>query len=114
MSIRKEIELTWRSQKYSVIITMGVIDKIEDQLNLVLMMQQASRGDVRFSKVARLFTILLKAGGANVTVEEVYKDMFSEKTDLDDLTGILSTVFGAIFPDEPKKKAKTTKAVKKK
>jgi hypothetical protein len=107
MAIRKELKLNWQGTEYKCLITMSVIDRIEDELNLILMMEQTRKGDVRFAKVARLFAILLNEAGADVTTDEVYHGMFDGGAQLDDVVVLLSQVFTVIFPEPAKKPTPT-------
>ena len=104
MSIRKPIVLGWNGKEHRITITMAVIDHIEDQMNLLLFVNQVSKGDVRFSKVANLFAILLNSAGVKVTQEEVYKSMFTGETNMDDVLAIIEPVINAIFPQQAEKK----------
>lgn len=107
MAIRKELAINWQEKEYKCLITMQVIDRIEDELNLILMMEQTRKKDVRFAKVARLFAILLNEAGADVTTDDVYQGMFGGGFDLNDVVTLLSQVFSVIFPDPVKKPTPT-------
>lgn len=104
MAIRKPIELGWKGKDYKLLITMEVIDRIEDEVNLTQIANQANSGDIRFSKVAKLFAVLLDLAGASVTQEEVYQSMFSDAPTTKQVVGILNPVMMAIFPDVSEKK----------
>ena len=122
MSMRKPIDLTWRGKKFSVIITMGVIDRLEDHLNLSTLVQRCSVGDVRLSHAAKLIWLLLLEGGAK-TEEENDKGVMKERDiSYDDVWGamhgsgdltinelrtLMSEIFSVIFP-QPRKKSTTT------
>ena len=113
MAIRKSIKLNWSGTDYKIIITMGVIDKIDDEINLVTLVSQYESGDIRLTKVARLIAILLNEGGADVEVDDVFHALFGsgdfEQSQVGDM---LTGIFSAIFP-EPKKKP-ITRSTKKK
>lgn len=104
MAINKQITLNWKGVEYRPKITMEVIDRLEDRMNLLQMVQQVNAGDVRFSRVAILFAHLLNAAGADVTPDEIFQGMFGgDAVDEKDLGRVLGEVFSVIFP-EPKKK----------
>ena len=113
MALRKELVLNWEGKKFKLMVTMSVIDKIEDSINIGRLLAQHATGDIRFSHVARFISLLLNEAGAEVTQEEVYAGMF---TDGDitpaNLHEFMGNVFEAFFP-EPKKKEPITTIPKK-
>lgn len=108
MSINKTLALKWGDKSYDIKITMGLIDRVEESLNAVMMLNQAINGDVRFSKVARLVSILLNSVGEKVTAEEVWEAMFSDgSTTSNQACQFAIEALSAMFPDPPKKKPET-------
>lgn len=104
MSLRREIALNWGGKEYRVTVTMAVIDRIENHVNLAVLVAQSARGDIRFSHAAKLIALLLNEGGCKVTAEEVYEGIFGGgEVSIADVVALLSNIFSAIFP-EPKKK----------
>jgi len=105
VAIRNTIEMKWHGTSYDVLVTMDVIDKLEDRLNLMLMMQQVQEGDIRFSKAAMLLSLLLQSAGCKVSQDEMYDALFGNSEDItpDGLIEILYTVFASVFPEPPKK-----------
>jgi hypothetical protein len=113
MALRKELTLNWQGKPFKLLVTMLVIDKIEDSINIGRLLAQHATGDIRFSHVARFISLLLNEAGAEVTQEEVYSGMFTDG----DITAanlhvFMGNVFEAFFP-EPKKKEPTTTTPKK-
>lgn len=104
MSLRKQITLSWAGKEYSLLVTMEVIDRLEDQINLATMLARSARGDVRFSHAAKLIAALLRECGCQVTAEDVYSEMFGGGDVNPQSVGkMLAAIFAVIFP-EPKKK----------
>ena len=105
MAIRQPIELSWNGKTHKLLITMDVIDRLEDSLNLMQLVHQAGTNDVRFSKVAKLFSVLLQCAGEDVTQEEVFQGMFGGgNVDMSDVVGVLEPVLLAIFPAQQSEK----------
>lgn len=112
MALRKELVLNWEGEKFKLLVTMSVIDKVEDSINIGRLLAQHATGDIRFSHVARFISLLLNEAGAEVTQEEVYAGMFTEgDITASNLHEFMGHVFEAFFP-EPKKKEPTTIAPK--
>lgn len=114
MAIRNAIEMTWKGEQFDVLVTMDVIDKLEDHLNLMQMMQQVQEGDIRFSKCAQLLALLLNSAGCKVTQDEMYSSLFGNGDDItpDGLIIILFEIFSSVFPEPPKKFKPQQAAVK--
>ena len=113
MALRKELVLNWQDEKFKLLVTMAVIDKIEDSINIGRLLAQHATGDIRFSHVARFISLLLNEAGAEVTQEEVYAGMFTDgDITAANLHDFMGNVFEAFFP-EPKKKELTTTTQKK-
>lgn len=108
MSINKTIELTWKGQTYTCKVNMATIDRLEESINLHQFMLEVFRGDIRFTKVAKLFALLLQSAGCKVTNEEAYQGMFgSGDIKSEEVTPVLYAFFAAVFPEPPKKSEAT-------
>lgn len=107
MSLRKAVNINWNGKQYSILVTMEVIERLEEKVNLVTMATQANSRDLRFSHAAKLIAAFLNEGGANVTTEEVYAGMFGggDVTPAQ-LGDMMREIFAVVFP-EPKKKAES-------
>lgn len=104
MAINNTIELAWDGKSYPVLVTMGLIDLIEQDINLVQFMREVERSDLRTSKIAKLFSILLSSAGCEVSQEQVYEGMFGSGEVQPELVVVtLYQVFAAVFPEPPKK-----------
>ena len=113
MAINKTLVLTWNDVDYDIHMTMRLIDRIEEDINLMKMVERASTGDVRFAHAANLISILLKSAGCLATQEEVFEGMFGgdEEMQPHEVVALLWKVFAVIFPD-PKKKPTAAKKPK--
>jgi len=113
MSINKTLKMSWEGTEYDISITMRLIDKIEEEINLMKMVERATTGDVRFSHAAKLIALLLQSAGCAVTTEEVFQGVFGD-TDLpvDKIVGLLWEIFGVIFPEPKKKSEEKPKSLK--
>ena len=116
MAINKTLEINWDGVQYDVHVTMRLIDRIEEDLNLMLMVKQCTTGDVRFSHAALLVGILLRSAGAqNASQEQVFEAMFSGEGDIDpsNVVNLMWDIFSVIFPQPKKKSIAQTKKQKK-
>ena len=102
--MRKKLELNWKGVDHSLIVTMEVIDRVEDKISLGVILSRQLTGDVRFSHVAKLISIVLNEAGAETTQEEVYEQMFSDgSTSMAQATEMLNYLLSAFFPESKKK-----------
>ena len=110
--MRKKLELNWQGKEYSLLVTMEVIDRVEDKINVGRLLAQQTTGDIRFSHTAKFIAILLNEAGANVTQEDVYSGMFSGgDITPENMIPFMNNIFTAFFPEQKKKepvKRKTT------
>jgi len=116
MAMRKKLELNWKGKDYALLVNMEVIDRVEDKISLGVVLSRQLTGDIRFSHVARLISIVLNEAGANTTQEDVYEYMFSDgNVTMQETTALLTYVLSAFFPEAKKKDslAKKKKAAKK-
>ena len=109
MAMRPKLNLSWKGKEYPLIVTMDTIDRLEDKINLTLMVQRCSEGDIRFSHASKMIALLLSEAGADVTQEEVYDGLFNGGSVTASEVGILmGDIFSVIFP-QPKKKLLVSK-----
>jgi len=108
MAINKRVDLTWGGKTYPILITMSIIERLEENLNLAKMAQDCATGNIKFSQAARLVSTLLNEAGATVTTEEVFSGMFDGgEVSGADVVLMVSSILGAVFP-APKKKPSTS------
>jgi len=110
MAINKTITIGYGGKDYKLKMTMEVIDRLEEKLNLIQMANRLSKGDIRFSHAAKLVAAVLTEAGCEVTQEQVYSDMFGgQDIDPSIVMNVIANVLAAIFP-EPRKKPETQEA----
>lgn len=109
-SINKQISIEYLDNTYDVKITMCLIDKIEDSMNLMAFLNRLNSGDVRLSHAAKLFALILThAGAKDATQERVYTEMVGGGgLDPNEVVKVCNLVMLAMFPqveeEQPKKK----------
>ena len=108
MSMRKPIALTWDGEKHELVVTMAIIDRLEDHVNLALLVGRCQQGDVRISHCAKLLWRLLVEAGVE-DYDDFYDDVYASLhgTNIKELSKLLKEIFGVIFP-APRKKSDTT------
>jgi len=109
MSINRRVELEWNGKSCSVLVTMEVIERLEEKLNLAGMARDVSQGNVKFSQAARLVAMLLNMGGVEVTTQDVFDGMFDGEGESGTaVVAAVTQILNAVFPG-PKKKSTTSK-----
>ena len=105
MAVNKRVNLTYKGTSYDVLVTMRLIEHIEEYLNLSRMASDLGRGDIKASHSCRLISILLEKGGAKIPEGELWDEVYSGG-DLNpkDMMAMTTHIMTAIFP-EPKKKS---------
>lgn len=113
MRLRKPFLLKWSEENYSVVISMAVIDRIDDEINILSLTRMGSESEFRITKVAKLIYILLDEAGADVTYESVYEGMSdSGKIDQSQLFSVIGEILPQLLPSfdgVAKKKAPSRK-----
>ena len=93
----KTVTLEWQGDEYELLVTMPVIAKIEEDVNLIKLAQSLANNDVKMSHVAIVFAHLLREAGAKVTHDDVWQAMFSE--DAPDVIGAATIALSCVFPE---------------
>jgi hypothetical protein len=107
MAINERVRLTWKGEEYSILMTMRVIEEIEEHINLSKMVMNCSKGDLKVSHASRLIAIILEKSGCVVSSDEIWNEVFSGgDVDPVEMTNMVTLILGAIFPP-PKKKSST-------
>lgn len=113
MALRKELELNWGGKDYKLMVTMAVIDRIEDHLSVAKMAQQLSTGDIRLSHVAKLISLILNEAGADVDQEAVYVGLTENgEVSQSDMINLVSNIMASFFPEQKKSTATSKKKTK--
>lgn len=114
MGLRKKLDLNWQGKKYPLLVTMEVIDRVDDHISTGVLLARQSSGDIRFSHVAKFLAVVLNEAGASVTQEEVYCGMFEDgATSMQEAQVLLGYILSAFFPEPKKKELATKKQAKK-
>ena len=104
MGLRKKLALNWKGKEYPLLVTMEVIDRVEDELNIGQLLLRHASGDVRYSHVAKMLSLLLNEAGAKTNQEEVYVGMFDgEGIAVAEVNALVDKVFSTFFPEQKKK-----------
>ena len=112
MSLRKQLELTWQGKLYKLLVTMEVIDRVDDKISTGVLLARQATGDVRFAKIAKFISIVLNEAGATTTQESVYCGMFEDgTTSMTEAQELLGYILSAFFPAQKKKDTVTKKKV---
>ena len=109
-AINKGLKLGFNGKTIDVKVNMAMIDAIENELNLMQFLQRLTKNDIRLSHAAKLFAVILRQSGEDVTQEEVYASMMDgEQSDVTAIVEACSLVMEAIFvKDESDNKKKPT------
>ena len=104
MAFNERVKLNWKGDEYSVLMTMRIVEEIEESLNLSKMVMDCGSGNLKVSHASRLIAIILEKSGCDVTAEEIWEEIFSGgDVDPVEMTNMVTLILGAIFP-APKKK----------
>jgi hypothetical protein len=110
MSILKTVKLQWNGAEFSVPVTMALINRIEDEINLMRLAMRLRTGDPPMSQVAVVFAHLLAAGGCTVeaqpgkqraiTAADIWNGMFQDGDDTAlDVVAAATAALQCVFPD---------------
>jgi len=113
MAVNKTLTMSWKGVEYHVLVTMRLIDQIEEDINLVKMMARAAKDDIRYSHASHLVSMLLQSAGCPTSQEEVWEGLSDGEGRMDVVTvaNLLWEIFAIVFP-EPKKKDESVKKPK--
>jgi len=110
----KTMTLAWKGSNYTIPVTMRLVEKVDSEFNIMRMIVDMSKEIVRISESAKLVSIVLNEGGADVTPEDVYVGMGGSSTNLLGVIDIQSYIISHLYPqqeaeEEPKKKPRKRK-----
>jgi hypothetical protein len=114
-SLVKTVQLDWHGTEYECKVTMGLINRIEEDVNLMKLAARINDADPPLSQVATVFSHLLRAAGCEdrATAAEVWDGMFGgdESQNAAELITACTLALQCVFPDV---KLKTRATAKKK
>lgn len=115
MAIRKPIKITWEGVEYKIIVNMLLIERIDDEIGVIKIMQNTAANPKIFV-TAKLLHVLLNEAGLKIELESVYDGLGSDiKTE--DLKAVMKEITPMLLPQfkvVAKKKPSTKKRRKKK
>lgn len=96
----KELSFEWQEQTYSVLVTMDLLDKIDEEFNIVNAVATLTTGDVKFTKVSRFVSFAIGLAGGDIATEEVYQQIFGkQEKNLSAALILCNKVLASCFPD---------------
>ena len=105
--MRKTIALDWRGERFNLLVTMEVVDRLDEAVNLAVMASRVAGqdGGIRWSHAAKLLAaVLTEAGARDATAEAVYTDIFESGVDGPrKAVALVSAILQTTFPDIVKK-----------
>ena len=66
MSLRKKVTLSWKGVNYPLLVTMEVIDRVDDEVNIGRLLVRELDNDARQSHQAKFLALMLNEAGADV------------------------------------------------
>jgi hypothetical protein len=100
-AVFRTVELTWDGKAYEVKPTMQLLNKIENRVSLAALVRGLSSDAPPLSHLAYVVGEFLRAGGARVDDDEVYRELVTGG--VAELFVVSNSILAAVFP-EPKKK----------
>jgi len=100
-AVFRTVEMTWEGKTYEVKPTMALLNKIEQRVSLASLVRGLATDAPPLSHMAVVMGEFLRAGGARVGDDEVYRELVTG--DVGSLVAMRDAIFAAVFP-EPKKK----------
>jgi hypothetical protein len=106
-AVFRELILNWKGSEYRVKPTMGILNRIEQDISLSVLAFKITSGNPPLSQLATVFAHFLNAAGAkDVTSEDVYVEIMNgDKKVVGDMAAALML---AVFPQAGKVEAPTT------
>jgi hypothetical protein len=106
-AVFKDVEMSWEGKTYTVKPTMMLLNQIEQRVSLAALVRGLGSDAPPLSHLAFVVGSFLRAGGARVEDDEVYRELMTG--DVAGLIAMRDSILSAIFP-EPKKKESPAQA----
>ena len=112
----ESVKLKWKGEEYECVITMGLIKEMERSgINILKTAIDIDKPGIPLvSIVSELYSHLLRAGGCDVTEEDVYISIMSAPQDAVELTNAAKHAISFFFPALESSERPGNKAAKKK
>lgn len=105
MGLRTKVELSWQGVDYPLLVTMEVVDRVDEKVNIGKLLSRYLVNDIRHSHSAKFLSLMLNEAGAKTTQEQIHLEMFSEDgVSLTDVQAFNELLLSACFHDSSKKK----------
>jgi len=102
-AVFRELELTWEGQTYRIKPTMGLLNKIEQDVSLSSVAYRIGQGQPPVSQLATIITIFLQSVGCKAKAEDVYAELMLG--DPESFRTMAEAVLMATFPQRGKDEA---------
>ena len=109
MAVFRELTIAWKGSEYRFTPSLRLMRSIEmGDISFTDIAIRTSQGRPPISHIATVLALMLKAGGAKVTEEEVYEELVTGSQD--DVTALITAVLTAFSPSDgnPKNPAAQT------
>lgn len=95
----RKATLGWQGEKHELTITMELVESIDNEVNVLATAIELDKGGIpKITLVAKLYAVLLKSAGVEVTQEEVYESIMSSPAGSADLVAAARYVIQLCFP----------------
>ena len=96
----RSLDMEWRGQKFSVLVTMDLLEEVDEKFNLVHTVAKMTMGDVKFIRLSRFLAFINMKAGGDISAETFYTDMFGKDESLvADALVLANKILAAFFPD---------------
>lgn len=108
ITLREEITISWRGEKFPLVINMELIARIENRINLSTFVSEIASGEMKNSHAAIIVSSVMREAGAGASIDECYLSIIGGGTvkDGSDVSNALSAFLNAAFPIGKKKTTK--------
>lgn len=95
----RKATLGWQGEKHELTITMELVESIDNEVNVLATAIELDKGGIpKITLVAKLYAVLLKSAGVEVTQEAVYESIMSSPAESADLVAASRYVIQLCFP----------------
>ena len=114
MAIRKPVKLAWNGKSKKLIVTMLVIERIQNEVG-IMELTKVNADNMNFPLVSKFFYILLDEAGFDLTWDQVFDNIFdTSNSDSRALLGVMAEIMPMFLPNfktviKKKTRAKTKK-----
>ncbi len=100
MLFGRKAKLKWLGEEHELEVTMSLVEDIDTEVNvLATTIELDKKGIPKITLVAKLYAILLRHAGVDVTKEEVYETFMADPVANADLVSAARYALGLCFPE---------------